>query len=101
LSTPLSKEQIRYLRDVADLIGSRESLHRTMTLIESALLGSPREWGDPIHNLSGLDMVVYRRFFAELVIVYAVHETRPLVWLHSIEPGPDHLLFGDPHFPAR
>lgn len=100
LSTPLAKEQIRYLRNVADQTGTRESLHQTLKSIESALLNSPKDWGDPVQNLTGLKMVVYRRVFAQLVVVYAVHDHEPLVWLRSIEPGPGHLLVNDPHYPS-
>ncbi len=101
LSTPLAKEQIRYLCVVADQTGSRELLYQTLKSMENALLTCPRDWGDPFYNLTGLEMIAYRRFQGQLVIVYAVHEQESVVWLRSIEPAPGHLLFGDPNFPLR
>ena len=101
LSTPLAKEQMRYLRVVADQTSSRESLYQTLKSIENALQTSPRDWGDPIRHLTGLKMVVYHRLYSQLVIACVVHEQESLVWLHSIEPGPGHLLIGDPNYPSR
>ena len=100
LSTPLAKEQVRYLRDVAELTRLRELLYKTLKSVEYRLQVSPRDWGDPFHNLTGMKMVAYQRLFEHLVIVYAVHEEDSLVWIQSIKPGLGHLLVGDPNFPS-
>lgn len=100
-ASPLAKRQIRYLGNVADRTGSRESLYRTIKSIEFALVSSPREWGDPSRNLTGMKMIAYRRLFADLIVAFAVHESESLVWLHSIKPGPGHLLFSDPNYPVK
>ena len=69
-----------------------ESLRQIIENLET----QPREWGDPYFNFRALDAVAYGKTiaYADLRIVYAVHNTEPLVWLSVVRPLPESPFLG-------
>jgi hypothetical protein len=81
-----TRERIRQLFHRATVVGARDRFARAMDEIDAALRTDPRNWGDPIGNLTGMRMVRYRKIFDRLRIIYAVHVQEPAVWLLMVEP---------------
>ena len=54
---------------------------------------NPREWGDPFVNYRAYHAVAYGKTIAAagLRIAYAIHDSKPLVWITALRP-----LFGSP-----
>ena len=63
-----------------------EPLARFLVEIEVELRTRPREWGDPVWNRPGLQLVEYARvnFPDRLQVSYLVHETAPVVFVRHV-----------------
>lgn len=92
--TPDATASLVLLGNGAKRIGILPAILATLRTIERNLTTIPREWGDPFQQLPGLKMVVYRRIIEQLLVVYAVHEREPLVWLQTVAPVLNHPLAG-------
>ena len=79
------------LERLSQLSQSREHRLRLGGVLREAkikLARQPREWGDPIMDLHGMDAILYNRVFlnAGLSIRYAVHRVQNEVFVQAIIP---------------
>jgi len=81
-----TRDKIRKLYHRSVVLGVRLEFVQSMLEIEKALRTIPRTWGDPIANLTGLQMTRYHRLYGNLILHYSVHVEQPVVWLVHIEP---------------
>ena len=91
---PSCRARIQFLAARAKSIGYGVRFAEILTSIRSQLDTNPRAWGDPNFRFHGLNLVSYLRVEEGLRIVYAVHETNPVVFLRELEPLPGHPLAG-------
>lgn len=68
---------------------------KTLREVRRQLETRPREWGDPEYQFHGLGAVSYLRVEGWFRVVYAVHESEPIVFLREIEPLPGNPLADD------
>ena len=66
----------------------RPLLAEVFRLLVENLETQPRDWGDPYHNYRDLNAVGYGKTITPggLRVEYAVHDTRPHVWLTRVRP---------------
>jgi hypothetical protein len=93
----LVRERIERLSDRARARGISEQFDSAVDYILDLLRMSPRESGDPVRRLRGLNMTQYRIYHERLVADYSVHDRIPMVVLWSLLPGPSHPLAPPPN----
>jgi mRNA-degrading endonuclease RelE of RelBE toxin-antitoxin system len=89
---PRCRERIQALADRASAAGLGPLFARTLTELRRQLEARPREWGDPNYRYHGLGTTSYLRVEGWFRIVYAVDDSRPIVFLREVEPLPGHPL---------
>jgi hypothetical protein len=89
---PKCRERVQSLADRAVASGLGRLFARLLAETRRQLESRPREWGDPNYRFHGLGAVSYLRVEGWFRIVYAVDETRPVVFLREVEPLPGHPL---------
>lgn len=52
--------------------------------MDGRLRHGPRGWGDPLRDLPGMDVTVFRRYGPVLMVFYAVHRARPVVLVQRV-----------------
>ncbi|HEX3148337.1 MAG TPA: hypothetical protein VHR66_09660 [Gemmataceae bacterium] len=57
-----------------------------------ALRDDPREAGDPLRKLRGMNSILYRVSRNSLIGYYTIHERIPMVTVWQFEPSPQHPL---------
>ncbi|MBP3957757.1 hypothetical protein J8F10_21100 [Gemmata sp. G18] len=79
-------EQLEQLTARAEQLDLRALLAAVYWQIIQSLETRPREWGDPFHNYRALDATSYSRAIlpAGISVEYAVHNTKPLVWISKL-----------------
>jgi hypothetical protein len=77
----------------AERHGLRPLFIEVLQQIMENLETQPRDWGDPYLNYRELQAVGYGKTIvsAGLRVEYAIHDSRPLVWLSVVRP-----LIGSP-----
>ena len=80
------RDRLKYLIELSVMLGSRERFSRVMVEIETALQTMPTTSGDPIRHLDGMRMTQFRRVYEGVLVLYAVHDIEPVVWLTAVEP---------------
>lgn len=66
--TPLASTSLKLLFKQARTRGILPTVLTSLRAIERFLTTMPREWGDPFRRLPGLNMIVYRRIFEQLLL---------------------------------
>jgi len=89
---PICRARIQTLAVRAKSLAYGVRFAVVLTSIRHQLETNPRNWGDPNFRFHGLDLVSYLRVEEKLRVVYAVHETNPVVFLRELEPLPGHPL---------
>lgn len=86
--------QLEQLILLAETRGLRTLLIEVLRQITENLKHHPRAWGDPYRNYLGLDTVVYEKTIlpARIRVKYAVHNTKPFVWVSALVPLPGSLF---------
>lgn len=92
----LVREGIERLTDRAHVRGLGASFDAAVDRIMEMLRMAPRESGDPLRHLRGLNMTHYRIYFGGLIANYSVHDRIPMVVLWSLAPEPGHPLAPPP-----
>jgi hypothetical protein len=82
-----TSRKLRRLFHRAIVVGARDQFARSMAEIETALKNEPRTWALAVETLKAARATRHERVFKGLVVQYAVHLDRPVVWLTSIEPA--------------
>ncbi len=92
-------EQLDEWADVALRLGRRQLLADAICEIRERLPTDPRGWGDPVRDLRGMNATFFRHYGPVLVVTYAVHNVRPVVFVQQVwlTPGsPLQNADGDP-----
>lgn len=63
-----------------------------LKLLNIRLGRRPKSFGDPIYDFKNARLCLYRGLTGFLVVTYAVHTSRPLVFVRSIRLRPDRAL---------
>jgi hypothetical protein len=79
--------KLRRLFHRAIVMGVRDQFARSMVEIETALKNEPRTWAVAMETLETARATRHQRVYQSLVVQYAVHLDRPIVWLTSVEPA--------------
>jgi hypothetical protein len=82
-----TSDRLRRLFHRAIVLGVRDQFARSMAEIETALKNEPRTWAVVIETFEAARATRHKRAYKGLVVQYAVHLDRPVVWLTSIEPA--------------
>jgi hypothetical protein len=76
----------------AQRYGLSAPLSAALRYIEQALVQRPLTWGEERRYFRGLRVTVLHQIHDRLHVVYAVHDTEPLVWISHLVPVLDHPL---------
>jgi hypothetical protein len=79
-----ANQQIRQLVAKAEEQGTRTSVLATLAAIVRQLRTRPLEWGDPLYHTRLEGGLVCRGLEEPLIALYAVFESRKLVWLLDV-----------------
>ncbi len=83
---------LRGWEQTARSIGMGRQFRKAIRDAELELQTRPREWGDPQFDFSHLSMTVYQRSGPILIVRYAVHATRPVVFVREVVLTPGSRL---------
>src|SRR4051812_17408156 len=86
-------ERVRRLSEKAREAGVGPDWAATLRRIEQRLQTDPRS-GDPLYPLRGLELLVHRCIIDRVEAVYAVHDSRPVVFVVRLTPRFGHPLEG-------
>jgi len=65
----------------ADLV---DEVERAAKIIDNRLRSDPIKFGDPCYTLPGMDLDLYVRAVSPLVVYYAVHRSKEIVFVKRI-----------------
>jgi hypothetical protein len=88
---PVRAEIKRCLRD-AQRIGIAREVIATIRAVHRKLVATPHAWGEPIHHYRAAKLVLRKMIADRLLVVFAVHEERPLVFVKECRPIQGHPL---------
>ena len=86
-------------KDLAVRLGRLLSFADAIREMDDELRRDPRGWGDPVRDLRGMNATFSRHSGRVLVVTYAVHAVRPVVFVQQVwlTPGsPLQNADGDP-----
>lgn len=92
-------DQLARWTEFALSLGLSQRLSDAIREMRDMLRTDPRGWGDPVRDLRGMDATFYRHYGPVLVVTYAVHNVRPVVFVQQVwlTPGsPLQDADGDP-----
>jgi hypothetical protein len=70
--------------NLATRTGFRASYADALRELQLQLSTDPRGWGDPVRELHGMAATYYRRYGPVLMVFYAVHNARPVVFVQRV-----------------
>jgi hypothetical protein len=68
--------------------GLTQEFRYALRAIDRKLHYQPTEFGDPHFQLAHARLTVYMRVFPPLIVSYAVHKHKPVVFVRSFRPFP-------------
>lgn len=77
-------EQLNRWADLAGRVGQRSAFIDAVREMRQRLVADPRKWGDPLRELRGMAATYFRRCGPVLIVAYAVHHTRPVVFVQQV-----------------
>lgn len=86
-------------KELAVRLGLRAIFAAALKEMEDRLHHDPREWGDPLRDLRGMDATYFRHYGPVLVVTYAVHNVRPVVFVQQVWLTPGSPLQNAEHDP--
>jgi hypothetical protein len=78
------KESIKKSYREAALRGTAKQFLEALRIIHHRLRRDAPNFGEPLYHLRALKFVVYQVVVSPVVVVYVVHEEKPLVFLRSV-----------------
>jgi hypothetical protein len=78
--------RVLYLRAVRK--GLTVPLVSAYAAMNARLPADPDVWGDPLSQLSALELQVYRRLEGPIIVYYAIDQAQRIVYVHSVLPFP-------------
>jgi hypothetical protein len=79
------KERAKELHQETVLRGEGPSFLRALRIIHDRLRRDPTRFGEPLYHLRALKLVMYQAVVSPVVVVYVVHEEKPLVFLRDVK----------------
>ena len=79
------KKTIIQLHEQAEHRGEGQQFLDALRVIHHRLRRDAAHFGEPLFRLRALKLVVYQVVIAPVVVVYVVHEEKPLVFLRSVK----------------
>ncbi len=79
------KNLIRQLYQQAIQRGQRKQFVKSLRTIHDQLQNAPVQFGERLYRLPALKLVVFHAAVSPVVVTYAVHEERRLVFLRSVK----------------
>ena len=92
-------EALNRWKKLAVRLGRRLAFADAIRDMDDELRRDPRGWGDPLRDLRGMNATFFRHYDPVLVVTYAVHNVRPVVFVQQVwlTPGsPLQNADGDP-----
>ncbi len=83
--TQRSKESIARAHQQAVQVGKGQEFLDTMRAINERLRNATEQFGDPHYRLPLLKLLVYQAALSRVVVDYAIHQERPLVFVRSVK----------------
>jgi len=75
--------QVKHLHQEAEASGKGEAFAVALRQMLERLQADARSFGDPQYRLPKLRLMIYQAAVSPLVVSYAVHDDRPLVFIRS------------------
>jgi hypothetical protein len=79
------KETIKQLHQQAAQQGRGHQFLDALRLIRDRLQRAPQQFGEPLFRLPALKLVPYQAIISPVVVDYAVHQERPLVFVRGVK----------------
>jgi hypothetical protein len=93
LSSPLElNARMRRWFERSRQLGIHHDFVATLRQIHTALQTDPLQWGDPVHRLRHLSLLVCHRIHRMIHTTYGVHEARRIVFIRTMSILPPHPL---------
>jgi hypothetical protein len=89
------REQLRRWGEEAKRLGFAQEYAEALRAINARLENEPLEWGDSLHSLPSLGLLICRGFHGAFYVSYGVDEANSLVYLRSFQSQPGHPLAGE------
>lgn len=71
-------------KELAVRTGFRGAFADAIREMDERLHHEPRNWGDPLRDLRGMNATLYRRYGPVLIVSYAVHTVRNVVFVQQV-----------------
>lgn len=96
LSTPPHLvARIRQWIDRATEFGIRDAFVNTITDIHEGLRSSPHTWGDPVHRLRSIKLLMCHRIYRMVHTTYGIHDEARIVFVKTMSIVGNHPLAGE------
>jgi hypothetical protein len=93
VSTPPGiRQQFRQWGELAARLGLFREYLADLRLLNELLLYAPKRWGDPLQNFQSAKLRSYRGLTEYLVVTYAVHTERQVVFIKEVTLRSDRPL---------
>jgi hypothetical protein len=80
-----TKDLLKQLHQQAVQSGTSQKFLASLHEIGRRLVQDPQTFGEPLYRLPALKMVVFQAVILPLVVLYAVHDDRPLVFIRGFK----------------
>ncbi len=90
--TPLARAQIQRCAQEAKDRGMGHELATALREIVENLSTTPTSWGDPQVHFRHAKLRLYQRIWKRILVIYAVHEEQPVVFVKECKPVLGHPL---------
>ena len=84
---------------LAERLGRRQEYLGTLLEMRQRLTANPRDWGDPVRDLRGMDATYFRHTDRVLIVTYAVHNVQPVVFVQQVRLTPGSPMQDAEHDP--
>ena len=93
------RERLTAWKALAIRLGRANEFAAAIREMEDRLHTDPRDWGDPVRELRGMDATFFRRVGPVLIVTYAVHNARPVVFVQQVRLTPGSPMQDAEHDP--
>jgi hypothetical protein len=82
------RNDIKTLAQRAKAKGLGTKFVAALKFINDQLRLAPKSFGDPVYRLPALQLTVHNRVYEPLIVAYAVHKHKLLVFVRGLRPFP-------------
>lgn len=87
-----ARERVDRCAQAASRLGIAAEYAATLRLIVDRLSTAPLTWGEPSHHYRAARLVVRNMICQRILVIYAVHEEQPIVFIKECKPVLGHPL---------